>query len=348
MKKNLLTLSITATFLTSTLLTGCGDKFTSLDAQDASSSSSNGAEQVEATPSSKMISELEANLRSGTVGTSSVNQKAVVSKIALPLSSAQINTILASAQAFINANGLANSSDMSAIISQVIAGASTGVGALNLKDPALISQLLSMIGNSTLTSLVNQSATTVSTTLLEQIANNVFANMNIAGLPVGNMSTAANTIINSIVSNLAATDLDASGFSGVLKSIAQGAVAGIGKLNLGSTTSSTILNTILSSLGAGSSSGITSLISSLGLSGSGASSMVSTLVNAFSTGAKAALQNYINSGKTSSTIGTLLSAVLNGLSGSAASNTNASGTTGVVSNIITSVVGSLLSNLIKN
>lgn len=331
-------LTLTTLCLAMGLLSACGQQLTALTDEANSNSSSS----INRSAAEKALISLESDLRQGSVqaSESSVNQQKAVAvtgeKVSLSL--AQINTIVASAQMALQSANLGQSNDLASIIPALIKGASLGANAAQVGDPASLASLLSVIGNSALSSIVNLSPDSVSTNNLKDLAKSIFANLATAGVGSANASTVSSTIIKSLLSHIASTDIDASGFSEVIKSIAAGAVAGLGN-NPGMGVGSAIFQSIIKNLGTGSLSGIANIVASLG-NGGNASDLLKNFISAFTTGSQTGL-NSISTSK--SLVSTLLNSLLSGLNSSATPGT----TTSWVSTLIGSVVPTLISTLIK-
>jgi hypothetical protein len=251
------------------------------------------------------------------------------------LSSTQIAAIVASAQAALESANLGKSNNLSAIIPVLIQGATTGVGTLNIADLVSKSNILALIGDSTLNSLVNLSEDEVSTELIQKVTAALFSNLKLAGVGSSSQATAANTIIQAILGKLSGKDFDVSSLATVIESLAKGSVLGLG--NLGN--SSSALQTILSSLGSGSLPGLNQLISKLG-SSNNASTTLQSLITAFTSGSNSGLSSLLSGVTSSSSLKqTLLSSLLAGI--------KIAGATSPTASVVTTIVGSLLGNLLN-
>lgn len=333
-------LTLTALCLTMGLLSACGPQLTALNEDGTANGSSS---VVPSTTAEKALASLESDLRKGTVTAteSSVNQKAVSATAEkISLNSAQINTIIESARLALETANLGQSNDLSAIIPVLIKGASLGANAIQLGDSSLIAKLLSVIGNSALTSIVNLSPDQISTGDLKGLAQSIFANLATAGVGSSNATSVAQTIIQSLLGHIASTDIDSSGFSSVIQSIAQGAIAGLNN-NAGTNVGSTIFQSILKGLGSGSLNGIAAIVSSLGNSNN-ASDLLKTFINAFTAGSQSGL-NQVSSSK--SLVSTLLNSILTGLNSSA--GTPPPSGSSWLTTLVGAVVPTLISTLIK-
>ena len=167
-------------FLALGLLAGCGGNnlTTSSPGSNSTSDASQGVVDQPAAQqyaSQKMLADLKADLQKSSVGVSGQG----VQKLSAGLSSSQIATIISSAAMALNNAGLGQSNDLAAIIPALIQGASLGAGTLGSSN---IASLISLIGNSTLNSLVNQSTGSVAQNLLQTVAQSVFANLSNAGI----------------------------------------------------------------------------------------------------------------------------------------------------------------------
>ncbi|WP_413577553.1 hypothetical protein ACLVWU_04100 [Bdellovibrio sp. HCB290] len=317
---SLLTLSLT------TSLIGCGSNFETLERSSADSSSQ-GAQNTPTISTPKvaaqsMVSDLEDQLKVQASG---------------KLSATQIAAIIASAKTALDSANLGNSNNISAIIPVLIQGATTGVGTLNIADLVSKSNILGLIGDSTLNSLVNLSEDEVSTALIQKVTSALFSNLKLAGIGSSSQATAANTIIQAILGKLSGKDFDVSSLATVVESLAKGSVLGLG--NLGN--SSSVLQTILSSLGSGSLPGLNQLIAKLGGSNN-ASTTLQSLISAFTSGSNSGLSTIVGSGTGSSALmQTLLTALMGGIKVAGASSPAAS----VVTTIVGSLLGSFLSKL---
>ncbi|QLY26256.1 hypothetical protein [Bdellovibrio sp. KM01] len=315
--------SLLALTLTTSLI-GCGSNFQTAERSSTDDSSSLSAPTVSEPKmaSQAMLSDLNEQLAIQTTS---------------KLSASQINAIVASAQMALESANLGKSNDLAAIIPVIIQGATTGVGTLNIADLVKKSNLLALIGDSTLNSLVNLSQDEVSTNLIQTVTSALFANLKLAGVSSGSQATAANTIIQALIGKLSGKDFDVSSLATVIESLAKGSVLGLGKLG----NSSTVLQTILSSLGSGSLPGLNQLITQLG-SSNNASTTLQNLIAAFTSGSNSGLGAIVGSGSGSSTLAkTLLTALMGGIKIAGATSPTAS----VVTSIVSSLLGSFLSKI---
>lgn len=314
---SLLALTIT------TALIGCGNNLQTPErsSQDSSSQSTTTVSEPKMA-SQAMLSDLNNQLQVQASG---------------KLSPTQISAILASAQMALESANLGKSDDLAKIIPVIIQGATTGVGTLNIADLLKKSDILALIGDSTLNSLVNLSKDEVSTALIQQVTSALFANLKLAGVSSGSQATASNAIIQALLGKLSGKDFDVSSLQTVIESLAKGSVLGLGKLG----NSSSVLQTILSSLGSGSLPGLNQLISQLG-SANNATTTLQNLIAAFTSGSNSGLSAIVGNGVNSKTLmQTLLTSLMGGIKIAGAS----SPATSVITTIVSSLLGSFLSKL---
>ncbi|WP_413560255.1 hypothetical protein [Bdellovibrio sp. HCB209] len=311
--------SLLALTLTTSLI-GCGNNLQTPElSSDSSSSQSTSTVSEPKMASQAMLSDLNNQLKVQATG---------------KLSSAQISAIIASAQMALETANLGKSDDLAKIIPVIIQGATTGVGTLNIADLLKKSDILALIGDSTLNSLVNLSKDEVSTALIQQVTSALFANLKLAGVTSGSQATAANTIIQALLGKLSGKDFDVSSLQTVIESLAKGSVLGLGKLG----NNSAVLQTILSSLGSGSLPGLNQLISKLGGSNN-ATTTLQNLIAAFTSGSNSGLSAIVGNGVNSKTLmQTLLSSLMGGI--------KIAGATSPASSVVTSIVGSLLGSFL--
>lgn len=277
------------------LLVGCGNQLQTLDssANDTSAALSAPSESapVEMSAAQKMLADLESNLNGSAGSSAALRQKLSVSS-GLNLNSSQISSILGSASSALSTEGLMQSNDLSAILPVFIGGASSGVGDLGLTNPGSISSILSLVGDSSLSSVIDLSGNTVSTDLVTNLSSSLFGNLSNAGLSNSNsQALGANTIISSLLGNLGTKNMDMGSLTGIIQSLGAGSVLGLGQL--GNTSSP--FSSILGGLGSGSSSGIMSLFTGLTSNGDTSHSLQG-LLGAFASGSNLGLGSIFGGG----------------------------------------------------
>jgi hypothetical protein len=268
----------------------------------------------------KLKSNLATSYASGTTSATSGSSNS------LSLNPSQIASVIGAAEAALSNSNLSSSNDISQILPTLIQGAASGVGGLNLGNVTTESGLMSLIGNSSLASLIGQTGGTPSTSQIEALATSLFSNLGTSGISAGDLPNGASSIISQLLSGLSTNGISSSSLPSVIQSLASGAVQGLGVSGL----SSSDLTPILQSLGGGSFSGLSTLASGLISSGSSngsSSDLLTSLLNAFTSGSNSGLGNLsaLLPAASASSGSNLLSSLLSGI---AAASKN-SGITGL-------------------
>ncbi|WP_374029819.1 hypothetical protein [Bdellovibrio bacteriovorus] len=288
-------------------LAGCNNNLTPLSATNDRSSqeAASTAPAVNNSEAQKMLHNIEAALKEHSVDN---NVAAKITNQKLPsglmLDSSQISMILGMAGSALNGAGLGNSNDLSAIIPVLIGGATQGAGNIGLPSSQL-SDLLGVIGNGSLSSILNSASGTGSglpTGLIQTLTGSLFQNLPLAGVTSGNISQVAGSLMSSLTGNLGNTGLGGADLSSIIQSISSGATLGIGKSGF----NSSLLNSILGQIGMGSVTGI----SGINLPGGMNTSMLQTLLSAFTSGSNFGLgqlagSQVINNSMISTLLGSL-------------------------------------------
>ncbi|MEK2644532.1 hypothetical protein [Bdellovibrio sp. BCCA] len=287
-------------------LAGCNNNLAPLKAtNDGSQEAASTAPVVNNSEAQKMLNNIEAALKEHSVdhnvATKITNQKL---SSGLMLDSSQISMILGMAGSALNGSGLGNSNDLSAIIPVLIGGATQGAGNIGLPSSQL-SDLLGIIGNGSLSSILNSTTGTgggLPTGLIQTLTGSLFQNLPVAGVTSGNISQVAGSLISSLTGNLGNTGLGGTDLSSIIQSISSGATLGIGKSGF----NSSMLTSILGQIGMGSVTGI----SGINLPGGMNTSMLQNLLGAFTSGSNFGLgqlagSQVINNSMISTLLGSL-------------------------------------------
>ena len=190
---------------------------------ESGSDSQSGASQAQpAAASQQMLNDMGATLRTQSASSG------------VSLTEAQILALLMSGQSALSAAHLLDSNDFSAFIPVLLQGLSQGVGGLNLSNSAQMSQLLALIGNGTLSSLLG-SGNSIPSDLISTITNSLFKNLPLAGVTSGNLSTVVGSLMNSLIARVGQnTNGSTNDLSSIIQSLISGAMTGVGGLpNIG-------------------------------------------------------------------------------------------------------------------
>lgn len=294
MKSRYLILGIT----TASMLSACGGKFNApISSESSPAPSSASAPAPSATGTTDTVAPSNKVLQ--TFGTS-LRQKSL-------LSESQIQALLNSANTAINANGLSSSTDINALIPIIIQGMSQNLGtAIPGLNSSQIATLISGLGTSAIDTSMLSSNGALSSNLVQTISTTLFQNLSAAGIPNGNLSSASNVLMSSLVAALGKSGVQSTTLSSLLQSLSSGAVLGIGNLNIANMGSST-LSDILNRIGAGSIQGLAGVSSNSGV--------LQTLINSLTAGSQSGLSQVLGSNASMNlNLNQLLSSVISGQS----------------------------------
>lgn len=243
--------------------------------RDSAVDAQTGASQAQpASASQQMLNDVGATLRIQSANSG------------VSLTEAQILALLNSGQSALAASHLLDSNDFSVFIPVLLQGLSQGVGGLNISNSAQLSQLLALIGNGTLSSLLG-SGNSISSDLISTITDSLFKNLPVAGVTSGNLSSIVGSLMNSLIAKVGQnTNGSISDLSSVIQSLMSGAMTGVGDLpNIGSLD----LNTIIQQIASGAVGGL----SGITLPGGFSPINLQTLLTAITSGSQSGLLQVI-------------------------------------------------------
>jgi hypothetical protein len=270
--------------------------------RNSADDSQSGVSQAQpASASQQMLKDMGATLRTQSASSG------------VALTEAQILALLTSGQSALSAAGLLGSSDFNVFIPVLLQGLTQGVGGLNITNSAQLSQLLSLIGNGTLSSLLG-SGNSISSDLISTITNSLFKNLPLAGVTSGNLSDIVGSLMNSLIVKVGQSgNGSVSDLSGIIQSLMSGAMTGVGGLpNFGSID----LNTILQQIASGAVGGLAGITLPGGLSSVNLQTLLSAILSGSQSGLLQVIAGHLGTGlDLNSLLQSIVQGQLSGLQG---------------------------------
>jgi hypothetical protein len=263
---------IASSLLVAGLVSGCGNHFEVAPPSEIISTNPLAPLQSNSA-SNKILHDVATGLQQNTVSTTGTS-----------LTDAQIQALIQTAAAAIQAQGLAGSSDLNALLPVIIQGLTQAIGNLQISGSnPQIADLMASIGKLLIGSVTSGNSAGIGNDVVQLISQSLFKNLPSAGVSSGNLSQVSGSLMSFLVAHLSQLGLSIGPLSGLLQSLASGATMGVGGINAGN-LGATLISDILNQIGAGSIQGLA------GAGGmSAGSAIVQTLLGAIVNGAKLGL-----------------------------------------------------------